>query len=200
MSATPKFFFHVYLPVSKSDTRCHFRCATRARRLRARRPGVMHVRGILSRGPGREPPPPNFPSSERVAPSVLRRLFSSCGKVGGYCSGNIRCGSWAITSMAETKKAPKPVPPSQGGSWLRSSTLWPLSIFRIISRLQSRQYTSKHLASVSGSTRINRVLRLQHGHEIHPFFTDSLTAGFSLFKLFSALSVNIHKVSRIRNH
>ena len=84
---TPKFFFHVYLPVSKSDTRCHFRCAARARRLRARRPGVMYVRGILSRGPGREPPPPNFPPSERVAPSVLRGPFSSCRRVGGTVPG-----------------------------------------------------------------------------------------------------------------
>lgn len=84
---TPKFFFHVYLPVSKSDTRCHFCCAARARRLRARRPGVMHVRGILSRGPGREPPPPIFPPSERVAPSVLKVPLSSGRKVGGTVPG-----------------------------------------------------------------------------------------------------------------
>lgn len=178
----------------------HRRCFARARRLRARRLGVMHVRDILSRGSGREPPPPNFPPSERVAPSVLRSLFSSCGKVGGTVPGISAADHGLSPPRPKRKRLRSQFHPSQGGSWLRSSTLWPLSIFRIISRLQSRQYTGRHLASVSGSTRINRVLRLQHGHEIHPFFTNSLTADSLLIKLFSILSVNIHKVSRIRNH
>ena len=58
---------------------------------------------------------------------------------------------------AETQKTPEPASTrSRVGYWLRSSTLWPWSISRMIVLLQSLQKTSRLLACVSGSTRINR--------------------------------------------
>ena len=50
--------------------------------------------------------------------------------------------------------------------------------------LQSLQKTSRLLARVSGSTRISRLFRLQHGHDIHPFFTASLAEFCTFFNTF----------------
>lgn len=59
--------------------------------------------------------------------------------------------------------------PSQGVShWLRHSMLWPLAIFRMTLVLQSRQYSSRFRASVSGSTWSNRLFLRQTGQAIHP--------------------------------
>ena len=77
-------------------------------------------------------------------------------------------------SPPDKTKTPEPRSNRLAGHGLRRSTLWPLSIFRTISRLQSRQYTGRSRACVSGSTRSRRRLRLQTGQVTHPSFTISL--------------------------
>ena len=54
------------------------------------------------------------------------------------CTAASVCSAWAITSMNEKNSGP--ITSLRGRShWLRSSTLWPFAISRIISHLQSRQ-------------------------------------------------------------
>ena len=146
-----------------------------------------HARArYLRRGPGHEPPPLNFPPSERVAPSVLKVPLSSGRKVGG-CPSNSRCSSWAITSTTETKKAPEPVPSLSG--WFLAPELNSLAFVDIQDDLTlavPAVYQQAPCLSLRSWDTINRLLRLQRGHEIHPFFTDSLTADSLLFKLFSS--------------
>lgn len=55
--------------------------------------------------------------------------------------------------------------------WLRRLTLWPSSMSRIISDLQSRQYTGRCCALVCGVTLSSRLFRLQIGQDTHPSAT-----------------------------
>lgn len=70
------------------------------------------------------------------------------------------------------KKKPEPITSHLCvGYWLRLSKLWPFSISTMILLLQSRQYSSRPLASVSGWMRSSRLLRLHRGQASHPFST-----------------------------
>ena len=87
--------------------------------------------------------------------------------------------------QAKQKSSTSSIHPPWGCYWPWSLTLSPLSISKIISRLQVRQKTWMLLPAVSGRTRINLVLRAQHGHETHPFFTTSLPRSLYAIKPFS---------------
>lgn len=86
-------------------------------------------------------------------------------------------GFWlrAITSW-QNKNAGDHDHPCGGGCChgLRRSTLWPLSICKINSVLQSRQNTGSRSATVSGSMRSSRLFRRHTGQVIHPSTTDIL--------------------------
>lgn len=70
------------------------------------------------------------------------------------------------------KKKPEPITSHPCvGYWLRLSKLWPFSISTMILVLQSRQYSSRPLASVSGWMRSSRLLRLHRGQASHPSST-----------------------------
>ena len=87
------------------------------------------------------------------------------------------------------QKRRSPWLPSQGISHgLRRSTLWPLSICRMISDLQSRQNTGRRSARVSGYTCSSRRLRRQTGHTTHPSATISLPLASFFCKAFPSLS------------
>ena len=82
--------------------------------------------------------------------------------------GSTACFPRAITSMAKNKT---PEPTTRDHSrchWLRRLTLWPSSMSRIISDLQSRQYTGRCCALVWAVTLSSFLFRLQTGQETHP--------------------------------
>lgn len=93
-----------------------------------------------------------------------------------------------LSPQGETKRR-NPQPPYQGFCHgLRRSTLWPRSICRMISVLQSRQKTGRQSAWVSGVIRSNRLFLRQTGQVIHPFFIDSVLYSDSTRNIFSSIS------------
>ena len=102
----------------------------------------------------------------------------------------------AVTSGQNKNAAPMIQPPG----WLhglRRSTLWPLSMFRMISVLQSRQKTGSAVAAVSGSTRSRRRFRLQTGQVTHPSVTVSLPQLSFPCNAFSPISTTSYQLLRV---
>ena len=76
----------------------------------------------------------------------------------------------------------------KGDHGLRRSTLRPLAISRMISVLQSLQYTGRPVASVSSSIRNSRWFRRQTGQVIQPSFVTSISRFTALCNSFPPLS------------
>ena len=94
----------------------------------------------------------------------------------------------AITSGQTKKRQSHDPSPSEVDHGLWRLTLWPLSIFRTISRRHVRQYTGSPWASVSGVIRSSRWFRPHSGQVIHPSFTIMLSHFRVLCNGFPSLS------------
>lgn len=79
-----------------------------------------------------------------------------------------------LSPPSKTKSARATTQPPWVGYGLWRLTLWPLSIFKITSLRQVRQYTGKPVASVSELIRSRWWFRLHTGQTTHPSFTVSV--------------------------
>ena len=103
-------------------------------------------------------------------------------------SGVLRSGllQYSGRTLPAKTKTPETVTPLLGIRYgLRRSTLWPLSICRTISVLQSRQKTGRQSAWVSGVIRSSRLFRRHTGQAIHPSFVTSVSHSGFICNLFS---------------